>query len=141
MSKARKQPSSTLPAAPSDKRQAARSFELRYTEDAGAEIKDLDGSIKKQLRNVLEKKLAVNPKDYGLPLRRPLAGYWKHEFLNHRVIYRIYPDPPTLVVCAVGPRKAGDAEDMYKQLEAVTNTGRLAAQVASVLNKFLPKKK
>jgi len=141
MSKARKQPSSTLPAARSEKPQAASSFELRYTEDAGADIKGLDGSIKKQVRNVLEKKLAVNPEGYGLPLRGPLAGYGKHEFANHRVIYRIYPDPPTVVVCAVGLRKAGDAEDLYKQLEAVTKTGRLAAQVASVLNKFLPKKK
>src|ERR1700674_2031632 len=141
MSKGRKELSPPPPAARSDKPQAASSFELRYTDDAAGEIKNLDGSIKKQLRKVLEKKLAAKPEGYGSPLRGPLAGYWKHEFANHRVIYRIYPDPPTVVVCAVGPRKAGDAEDIYKQLNAITKTGRLAEQVASVLSKFLPKKK
>lgn len=140
MSKGRKQPSSISAAAQSNAPQAASSFELRYTGDAAAEIKALDGSIKKQLRKALDNKLASNPEAYGLPLRGPLAGYWKHEFANHRVVYRIYPDPPTVVVCAVGPRKAGDAEDIYKQLNVVTKTGRLAEQVASVLSKFLPKK-
>jgi mRNA-degrading endonuclease RelE of RelBE toxin-antitoxin system len=141
MSKKRKQSSSTSPAAPSPEPKAASSFELRYTEDAAKEIKELDGSIKKRLRNILDKKLAVNPEGYGLPLGGPLSGYWKHEFADHRVIYRIYPEPPTVVVCAVGPRKTGDAEDIYKQLDAVSKTGRLAEQLASVLNKFLPKKK
>jgi mRNA interferase RelE/StbE len=141
MSKKGKHSSSTSPAAPSLEPKASSSFELRYTEDAAKEIKELDGSIKKPLRKVLEKKLAVHPDSYGLPLRGPLSGYWKHEFADHRVIYRIYPDPPTVVVCAVGPRKAGNAEDIYNQLDAVIKTGRLAEQLVLVLNKFLPRKK
>jgi mRNA interferase RelE/StbE len=140
MSKKRKHSSFTSPAAPRPAPRAASSFELRYTEDAAKEIKELDRSIKKPLRKVLEKKLAVQPERYGLPLRGPLSGYWKHEFADHRVIYRIYPDPPTVVVCAVGPRKAGDAEDIYNQLDAIAKTGRLAEQLASVLSKFLPKR-
>jgi mRNA-degrading endonuclease RelE of RelBE toxin-antitoxin system len=120
--------------------QAAVSFELGYTEDAAAEIRKLDGSIKKQLRKILEKKLAVDPESYGLPLRGPLAGYWKHEFAAHRVIYRIYKDRRIVAVCAVGPRKQGEAQDIYNQLNAVAETGRLAAQIASVLKKILPKK-
>ncbi len=112
-------------------------FELRYTADAGAEIKKLDGSIRKQLRKVLEKKLAVDPEGYGLPFRGPLANYWKHEFANHRVIYRIYAAHLIVVVCAVGVRKHGDVEDVYRQLESVAQTGRLAEQLALVL-KTLP---
>ena len=139
MSKGRKQPSpaAALP-------EAARSqpaFELRYTPDAAAEIKSLDGSVRNQLRKVLEKKLAVDPEGYGLPLRGSLAGYWKHQFGNHRVIYRIYPQHRTVVVCSVGVRKQGDAEDIYRQLESVARTGRLADQLASVLSNILPGKK
>jgi mRNA-degrading endonuclease RelE of RelBE toxin-antitoxin system len=141
MSKGRKQTPSAPPATPGDPPQAAPSFDLRYTVDAGKEINGLDGSVRKLLRKVLEKKLAANPEGYGLPLRGPLAGYWKHEFANHRVIYRIYPDPPTVVVCAVGPRKQGDAEDVYAQLQAVAKTGRLAEQLASVIDRQLSKKK
>jgi mRNA-degrading endonuclease RelE of RelBE toxin-antitoxin system len=116
-------------------------FELRYTADAGADIQGLDGSVRKQLRKVLEKKLAVDPEGYGLPLRGPLTNYWKHEFGNHRVIYRIYAPQRMVVVCAVGIRKQGDVEDIYRQLESVAQTGRLAEQLASVLKNLLPGKK
>ena len=113
-------------------------FQLRFTPDAAADIHNLDGSVTKQLRKVLEKKLAVNPEGYGLPLRGPLANYWKHEFANHRVIYRIYPQLRVVAICAVGIRKQGDAADIYRQLESVAKSGRLAEQLASVLKKILP---
>jgi mRNA interferase RelE/StbE len=115
-------------------------LELRYTPDAAADIKALDGSVRNQLRKVLEKKLAVDPEGYGLPLRGSLAGYWKHQFANHRVIYRIYPERRFVVVCSVGVRKQGDAEDIYRQLEFVAKTGRLAEQLTSVLKQILPGK-
>jgi len=138
MSKRRKQPSSSasLPEAARHK----PPFELRYTSDAGTEIKALDGSVRNQLRKVLEKKLAVDPEGYGLPLRGTLAGYWKHQFGSHRVIYRTYPQHRVVVVCSVGVRKQGDAEDIYRQLESVAKTGRLAEQLTSVLKNLLPKK-
>ena len=65
---------------PNEPGTAIPAFELRYTSDAAADIKHLDGSIRKQLRKVLEKKLAVDPEGYGLPLRGALTNYWKHEF-------------------------------------------------------------
>lgn len=139
MSKGRKRLSP--PAPPIEETRPRTPFELRYTADAGAEIKALDGSVRHQLRKVLEKKLAVDPEGYGLPLRGSLAGYWKHQFGNHRVIYRVYPENRVVVVCAVGVRKQGDAEDIYRQLEAVAKTGRLAEQLASVLSNLLPSKK
>ncbi len=120
---------------------AAASFEMRYTRDAAAEIKLLDGSIRKHLRKIIDKKLAVRPDEYGTPLRGDLAGYWKHEFARHHVIYRIYPAEKIVVVCAVGIRKAGDAQDVYRQLQSIAETGRLAGQMAEVLGALLPKKK
>jgi mRNA-degrading endonuclease RelE of RelBE toxin-antitoxin system len=138
MKKGRNEPSALPPASKVEGPKIL--FELRYTSDAAADIKDLDGSVRKQLRKVLEKKLAADPEGYGLPLRGALAGYWKHQFANHRIIYRIYPGHRVVVVCAVGVRKQGDAEDIYRQLESVAQTGRLAEQLAVVLKKLLPKK-
>ena len=112
-------------------------FELRYTPDAATDIKNLDGSIRKQLRKVLEKKLAIDPEAYGLPLRGALTNYWKHEFGNHRIVYRIYPAQRVVAVCAVGVRKHGDVEDIYRQLESVAKTGRLAEQLAAVIKKLV----
>jgi mRNA interferase RelE/StbE len=125
---------------PPENTQPGRTFELRYTPDAAADIKSLDGSVRKQLRKALEKKLAIDPEGYGLPLRGSLAGYWKHQFGNHRIVYRIYPERSLVVVCAVGVRKSGDAEDFYRQLESVARTGRLAEHLAGVLKNLLPKK-
>src|SRR5207253_1912907 len=125
MSRGRKQPSPAAPSPQQAHRQPA--FELRYTPDAAADIKALDGSVRNQLRKVLEKKLAIDPEGYGLPLRGSLAGYWKHQFGNHRVVYRIYSQHHVVVVCSVGVRKQGDAEDIYRQLESVATTGRAAA--------------
>ena len=133
MSKSRKRPE------PSPQKTASEPpfFELRYTRDAAADIKGLDGSVRKQLRKVLEKKLAVDPEGYGLPLRGPLANYWKHEFGNHRIVYRIYPAQRVVAVCAVGIRKHGDTADIYRQLEAVARTGRLAEQLWTVIKNLL----
>src|SRR6185437_9138054 len=116
-------------------------YQLRYTSDAATGIKRLDGSIRVQLRKVLERKLAVDPEGYRLPLRGLLASYWKHQFGNHRIIYRIYREQRVVVVCAVGVRKQGDMEDIYVQLEAVAKIGRLAQQLADVLKMLFPSKK
>ena len=123
--------------APSEPGTVIPAFELRYTSDAAADIKSLDGSIRKQLRKVLERKLAVDPEGYGLPLRGALTNYWKHEFGNHRIVYRIYPAQRVVAVCAVGVRKQGDVEDIYRQLESVGKTGRLAEQLAAVITKLV----
>ncbi|MGA7918949.1 MAG: hypothetical protein WCA38_04705 [Candidatus Acidiferrales bacterium] len=139
MSKGRKRHSPAVPV--SEEARSTSPFELRYTPHAATEIKVLDGSVRNQLRKVLEKKLAVDPEGYGLPLRGSLAGYWKHQFVNQRVVYRIYPQHRVVVVCSVGVRKQGDAEDIYRQLESVAKTGRLAGQLASVFRNLLPPKK
>jgi len=132
-------PSADQPSPPRDAG-PARSFELRFTADAAAEIRSLDGSVRKHLQKVLEKKLAIDPEGYALPLRGPLAGYSKHQFGNHRVIFRIYAGLRVVAICAVGVRKHGHVEDVYRQLESIAKSGRLAEQLAAVLQNLLPKK-
>lgn len=108
-------------------------FSIAFTSDAFVDVKALDGSIKNKLKKDLTKKLAIDPQGYGLPLRSPLNLFWKHEFAAHRVIYRIYEDKQLVVVCAVGPRKQGDVADVYKQFQALAQTGKVAHQIAEVL--------
>jgi len=115
-------------------------YSVAFTGDAFADVKALDGSIKNKLKKVLTKKLAMDPQGYGLPLRSPLQLYWKHEFAAHRVIYRIYEERQLVVVCAVGPRKQGDAADVYKQFQALAQTGKVANQIAEVLGSLAPGK-
>jgi mRNA-degrading endonuclease RelE of RelBE toxin-antitoxin system len=116
-------------------------YSVAFTNDAFADVKALDGSIKTRLKKVLTKKLAMDPQGYGLPLRSPLNLYWKHEFSTRRVIYRIYEEKRFVVICAVGPRKQGDAEDVYEQFQALAQTGKVAQQIADVLSSLAPHKK
>ena len=72
---------------------------------------------------------------YGLPLRGSLAGYWKHQFGNHRVVYRIDPEHHVVVVCAVGVRKQGDAEDKYLQATRIRRQNGPSRRAARVRDK------
>jgi mRNA interferase RelE/StbE len=112
-------------------------FEVKFTEDAYNDVRKLDGSVKQKLRKIVDKKLSVDPSGYGNELRGPLAGLLKIKFDSHRVIYRILKDHKIVLVCAVGPRKAGDAEDVYNRLESAAATGRLASQVKNILGKII----
>jgi mRNA-degrading endonuclease RelE of RelBE toxin-antitoxin system len=116
-------------------------YSILFTGDAFGDVKALDGSIKNKLKKVLTKKLTIDPQGYGLPLRSPLNLFWKHEFASHRVIYRIYEEKSLVVICAVGPRKQGDAADVYEQFQALAQTGKVAQQIADVLNSLAPGKK
>lgn len=120
---------------------AQPAYEIKFTAGAADDVSKLDGSIKKRLRNVLEKKLAADPEGYGLSLKGPLAGYWKHEFASHRVLYLIYHDRQLVVVCAVGARRGAHARDIYRQFEAMAEAGKVAEQVAAVLRPITPPKK
>lgn len=112
---------------------AATPYAVRFTADAKRDVQSLDGSVQKQLRKVLEKKLAIHPAQYGEPLAGVLKGYWSHHFAAHRVIYRIYDDVRLVLVCAVGARRAGHMSDVYRHFEALVEAGRTAQQVLDVL--------
>lgn len=112
-------------------------FEIKFTLDGLKDVQHLDGSIKRKLKNILNKKLASNPLGYGTPLRAPLVNYYKHEFATHRIIYRVYADRNLVVICAVGPRKSGDVQDVYQQFSKLMQSGRIAAQIQAVLQNIL----
>ncbi len=112
---------------------AATPYAIRFTADAKREVESLDGSIRKQLRRLLEKKMAIHPAQYGEPLAGVLKGYWSHHFAAHRVIYRIYDDVRLVLVCAVGARRAGHLSDVYRHFEALVEAGRTARQILDVL--------
>jgi hypothetical protein len=65
---------------------------------------------------------------YGTPLRAPLVNYYKHEFATQRIIYRMYAARNIFVICAVGPRKSGNVQDVYAQFNKLAQFGRVAAQ-------------
>ncbi len=114
-------------------RSAATPYAIRFAADARREVESLDGSVRKQLRKLLEKKLAFHPAQNGEPLAGVLKGYWSHHFAAHRMIYRIYDDVRLVLVCAAGARRAGHLSDVYRHFEALVEAGRTAQQILDVL--------
>jgi mRNA-degrading endonuclease RelE of RelBE toxin-antitoxin system len=112
-------------------------FEIKFTLDGLKDVQRLDGSIKRKLKNTLNKKLASNPLGYGTPLGAPLVNYYKHEFATHRIVYRVYADRNLVAICAVGPRKSGDVQDVCQQFSKLVQSGRIAAQIQAVLQNIL----
>ena len=119
---------------------AAPRYTVAFTSDAKQEVASLDGSIRKRLKKVLEDKIAMEPFGYGTPLRGELAGYWKHVFAAHRVIYRIYDDRQLVVVCAVGKRQGEHVSDVYAQLLPLVKAGKVLDQVLRLLADLKPKR-
>jgi mRNA-degrading endonuclease RelE of RelBE toxin-antitoxin system len=111
-------------------------YEIKFTLDGLKDVKHLDGSIKRKLKNTLNKQLASDPLGYST-LRAPLVNYYKHEIATHRIIYRVYADRNLVVICAVGPRKSADMQDVYDQFSKIVESGRVAAQIQAVLQNIL----
>jgi len=116
-------------------------FEILFTTGAKHDVAALDGSIRKQLKKVLKKKLAQDPRGYGDALVGVLQGFWSHHFAAQRVIYRIYDERRLVLVCAVGPRRAGHKSDVYRRFEALVEAGRTAEEILRALGLLAPPKR
>ncbi len=108
-------------------------YQLRFTERARREIEALDGSVRKQLRKILTTKLAIHPAERGKPLTGILTGFLSHRFAAHRIIYTFDDGMRLVLICAVGPRRAGHPGDVYEQFEALVRAGRTARKVLDAL--------
>ncbi len=78
-------------------------YTVTYHEAVVAEdIPKLGGTVKKQIRLAIEKKLTTHPEIFGVPLRRSLKGYRKLRVGDYRVIFRI--EKETVKIFIIGHR-------------------------------------
>lgn len=64
----------------------------------------LTGSVRKQVRAAIEKKLVSHPIEHGKPLRYSLRGARRLRVGDWRVIYKIEP-PDVVLVVKIGHRR------------------------------------
>ncbi len=85
------------------------------------DLPTLDVSAKKQILKAIEKKLTLDPRGYGEPLRQELFGYWKLKVSAYRVLYKIVQETVIVYVLKIGPRKDDDVyQSMLKRLKQIT---------------------
>jgi hypothetical protein len=63
-----------------------------------------------------------------------LAGWRSFHFGEYRVIYKVFDDLLAVAIAGVGKHDAEAALDVYRRLEAVAKTGKLAEAILLTLN-------
>jgi len=77
------------------------------------DFKKIDSYNQLKILRAIKKKLAKDPKNYGVPLRGKFKGYWKLRVEDFRVVYKIIESQILVLVIKVGIRK--DAQ-VYREL-------------------------
>jgi mRNA interferase RelE/StbE len=90
-------------------------YRLKFTPDALAEWKALDGAVKEPLRKLLKKRLE-NPLIPANALRGTLSGYYKIKLLQqgYRLVYTVSNDALVVLVVTINQR---DKNLVYQQLQ------------------------
>ena len=111
-------------------------YVAKFTPHAAEDIKALPRNIKNALRKQFEKKIQKNPIGCSEAHTEPLAEFRSFHFGNYRVIYKVYEDIKTVAVVGVGEKKADHHAEIYKKLENLANSGKLADSVLKTMRFF-----
>ena len=112
-------------------------YVLKFTSNAVADAKTivpkhLKGPLQKELRD----KIAVDPIGCSHELHEGLEGYRSFPWQESRVVYRVFEDLKAVAIVGVGLRSAQSTGNVYRKLEALARTGKLAQGVLFSLRGF-----
>ncbi len=90
----------------------ARPWTVEFDDRARRELRKLDSSVQAAILGYLRKRIATteDPRRFGKPLRRNLAGLWRYRVEDYRLICRIEEDRVVVLVLEVGHRR-----DVYEE--------------------------
>ena len=83
-----------------------------------------DRRIREQIRNRIDG-LAREPEQQGKPMRDELSGFRSLRAVGqrYRIIYRVDRGSVLVIVIAVGLRKEGDRQDIYRLAQKLVRLG------------------
>lgn len=89
----------------------ALTWTVEWDDAAVKELRKLDRQAQQDILRYFRKRIATdsNPRHFGKPLSRKLAGLWRYRVRNYRMICNIENDKLTVLVLRIGHRK-----DVYK---------------------------
>ena len=110
-------------------------YVLKFTSNAVADVKTIiPKHLKGPLRKALLSKVAVDPVGCSHELHEDLSGYRSFTWQDYRVVYRVFDDLKAVV--GVGLRSPQSTENVYRKLETLARTGKLAQGVLFSLRGF-----
>ncbi|MEK7403616.1 MAG: hypothetical protein AAB225_00770 [Acidobacteriota bacterium] len=66
----------------------------------------------------------------------PLADFRSFSWRAYRIVYRVFDEAKTVAVVGVGAREPQSSTNIYRRLEALAHSGRLAEKVLETLRGF-----
>lgn len=100
-----------------------------FTSEALDNIKKLPKNVRNALKKEFEKTLHVDPIGCSVPLSEPLEDYRSFHYEDYRVVFRVFEDTQVIAVVGVGEKDAHHHAEIYKQLENLARSGKLAEAV------------
>jgi mRNA-degrading endonuclease RelE of RelBE toxin-antitoxin system len=111
-------------------------YVLKFSSEALADIKTIPKHFKGPLKKALLEKVGVDPMGCSHELHAELSGYRSFTWRDYRVVYRVFDDLKAVVVVGLGLRSAKSKENIYRRLETLVRTGKLAQGMLFSLRGF-----
>ncbi|MFW5836926.1 MAG: type II toxin-antitoxin system RelE family toxin [Desulfovibrionaceae bacterium] len=82
-------------------------WRIEFAESAAKSLSRLDHEVKQRVLRFLRTRIAPseNPRDFGGPLRKSLAGFWKYRVGDYRIVADIEDEKVLIVVLRIGHRR------------------------------------
>jgi len=85
----------------------AKIWAVEFDDRARRELRKLDAGTQQAILRYLRQRIATHedPRRFGKPLRRNLAGLWRYRIDDYRMICRIEDDRVVVLVLRIGHRR------------------------------------
>jgi mRNA interferase RelE/StbE len=80
-------------------------YRIEWTKKAQKNLKKLDKTIARKIKDKVKNDLAKDPYNEGEPLKGNLKGKWSFHYASYRVIYEIWEKKLLIIVVEVGHRR------------------------------------
>ncbi len=80
-------------------------YTVEYLESVKEDIRRLPKSVRENIKRAIEKKLMLNPIEFGKPLQYSLQGLRRLRVEDYRIIYQINSKSKNILIVKIGHRK------------------------------------
>ena len=111
----------------------------KFTPEALDNIKKLPKNVRNALKKEFEEKLQINPTGCSEALTEPLQEFRSFHFGEYRVVFHVFEEIKAIAVVGIGKKDAHHHAEIYKQLESLAQSGKLAATLLETYRSLNPK--
>ena len=113
-------------------------YTSKFTSDALDNIKKLPRNVRNALKREFKHKIHIDPIGCSEPLSGPLESFRSFHYGDYRVIYRVFDDIKAVSVVGIGKKDRNHQTEIYKKLEQLAQSGKLAAAVLDTYRSISP---